>query len=126
MDAAHKEKLAQGRSDARQVKAYLEFLETNKPRRGRRRTVESVQNRLAVVGEELASPKTSALARLNLFQEQVDLHQEIEQLDTQVDGEPLRLAFVEVAARYATNKGIERAAFRAMGVDAATLKQAGI
>jgi len=107
MDATHKAKLAQGRADARAVKAYLEFLENNKPKRGRRRTAESITKRLAAIETELES--ASALARLNLFQEQTDLQVELEAMGQKVD-----------------SKGIQRAAFRQMGIDAQTLREAGV
>lgn len=124
MDADHKAKLAQGRSDARAVKAYLEFLETHRPKRGRRRTKESITQRLAAIETEIQTG--SPLARLNLFQEQTDLTAELAAMDEQVDGTELRAAFVEAAGRYAESKGIGKAAFRQMGVDAATVREAGI
>lgn len=124
MNDDHKAKLAQGRADARTVKAYLEFLEENKPRRGRRRTKESITARLAVIETELES--ASALARLNLYQEQKDLNTELDAMGQKVDGSELRNGFIEVAARYARSKGIERAAFTQMGIDSKTLRDAGI
>ena len=124
MDAEHKAKLAQGRADARSVKGYLEYLEQNKPRRGRRRTVDSIGKRLAAIEGELGD--ASALARLNLFQEQSDLTAELEALEQKTDGEELRVAFIEAAARYAAAKGLQKAAFTQMGVDAKTLREAGI
>ncbi len=124
MDATHKAKLAQGRADARSVKAYLEFLENNKPKRGRRRTKDSINARLGVIETELAS--ASPLARLNLFQEQTDLHEELEAMGRKVDGTELRAGFIEAAGRYAESKGIQRAAFKQMGIDAQTLREAGI
>lgn len=124
VDAAHKAKLAQGRKDARSVKAYLEFLEENRPKRGRRRTEESIAKRLAAIDEELES--ASPLARLNLFQEQMDLAAELEAMGETVDGTELRAAFIEAAGRYAESKGLTKAAFKLMGIDAATLREAGI
>jgi len=124
MDASHKEKLAQGRSDSRAVKAYLEYLEGNRPKRGRRRTEESVRSRLEAISEELES--ASSLARLNMFQERTDLEAELAALEQKVDGTALRAAFIEAAGRYAESKGLQRAAFRQMGIDAATLTEAGI
>jgi hypothetical protein len=53
MDATHKAKLAQGRSDARAVKGYLEYLEDNRPKRGRRRTDESIKARLSAISTEM-------------------------------------------------------------------------
>ena len=124
MDAAHKKKLAQGRADARAVKGYLEFLEENKPRRGRRRTKESIDKRLTAIDAELND--ASALGRLNLIQERMDLEAEREAMDQVVDGSELRADFVKAAARYARSKGISRSAFRQMGVDAKTLSEAGV
>jgi hypothetical protein len=124
MDAAHKAKLAQGRADARAVKGYLEFLEENKPRRGRRRTKDSINKRLAAIDAELED--ATALARLNLVQERMDLEAELEAMSQTVDGSELRAAFVEAAGRYAESKGISRSAFRQLGVDAKTLNEAKI
>jgi len=124
MDDDHKAKLAQGRKDAHAVKGYLEFLELNRPKRGRRRTEASIKARLAVIGSELES--ASPLARLNMYQEQSDLADELDAMQQQVDGSDLRAAFVEAAARYADSKSIGKAAFRQMGVDAATLREAGL
>lgn len=124
MDAAQKEAMAQGRKDARAVGAYLEWLEANKPKRGRRRTKESIGKRLEVIASELDS--SSAIARLNLLQEQMDLEAELEAMDQAVDGTDLRIGFVQAAARYSASKGISRAAFRQMGVDAKTLTEAGV
>jgi hypothetical protein len=124
MDEAHKAKLAQGRNDARAVKGYLEFLEDNRPKRGRRRTEEGIKQRLLIIESELES--ASPLARLNMYQEQMDLAAELEAMGEQVDGSELRAAFVEAARRYSESKGISRAAFKQMGVDAATIREAGI
>ncbi len=124
MDADHKAKLAQGRADARAVKGYLEFLETNRPKRGRRRTKEGITKRLSAIDSELTD--ASALTRLNLYQEQTDLQDELEAMQQKTDGSELRAAFIEAAARYSRSKGIEKAAFRQMGIDAATLREAGI
>ena len=124
MDDEHKAKLAQGRSDARAVKAYLEFLENNRPKRGRRRTKESISARLEAIEAELAD--ASPLARLNMFQERSDLNNELQAMDQQVDGSAIRADFIEAAARYSETKGIGKAAFREMGVDTATLREANI
>lgn len=124
MDSAHKAKLAQGRADARAVKAYLEYLDENKPKRGRRRTKESIAKRLDAIDSEMTN--ASALARLNLVQERMDLEAERSAMDDVVDGSELRAAFIEAGPRYAAAKGISSSAFRALGVDAKTLKEASI
>ena len=49
MSDTHKEALAEGRNHARIVGRYLDALEANKPKRGRKRTPDSVKKRLATV-----------------------------------------------------------------------------
>ena len=53
MSDTHKEALAEGRNHARIVGRYLDALEANKPKRGRKRTPDSVKKRLATVADEL-------------------------------------------------------------------------
>ena len=47
MSDDHKAALAAGRNEGRAVRRYLEALEAHKPKRGRKRTPESIQKRLA-------------------------------------------------------------------------------
>jgi hypothetical protein len=126
MTDAHKAALAAGRDEARQVKAYLEALETVAPkRRGRRRTKESIAKRLAAIDAAMAD--ASALVRLQLLQERADLAAEQAQMDAApVDLTALEAAFVKVAKAYGERKGIAYGTWREVGVDAATLKAAGI
>lgn len=124
MDAAHKAKLAKGRADARAVKAYLEYLDEHKPKRGRKRTKASIDKRLELISSEMGD--ASSLARLNLVQERMDLEAEKAAMDEVVDGSELRNAFIAAAPRYAEAKGISASAFRQLGVDAKTLREAGI
>jgi hypothetical protein len=126
MTTAHKAALAAGRDEARQVKAYLEALEATAPkRRGRRRTKDSIGRRLSAIDASMEA--ASALGRLQLLQEKTDLEAELATLETSpVDLTKLRSAFVKVARSYGERKGITYATWRAVGVDAATLKAAGI
>jgi hypothetical protein len=126
MTDAHKAALAEGRDEARQVKAYLEAIEATAPkRRGRRRTKDSIGKRLAAI--DAAMDDASALGRLQLLQERTDLEAELATIEAKpVDLTALRAAFVKVAKAYGERKGITYATWRAVGVDAATLKAAGI
>lgn len=108
----------------RAVREYLEALEASKPKRGRRRTPESIQTRIA--GIETARESASPLKRLDLAQERIDLHRELEALGAETDMDALEGNFVEHAKRYGDAKGLTAAAWRAVGVSAATLKRAGI
>lgn len=126
MSDEHKTALAEGRAQGRAVRAYLEALETNKPKRGRRRTPDSIRRRLETI--ETESEDANALQRLQLTQERLDLTAELEHLETanSTDLTALQADFVAVAKDYATRKGITYAALREVGVPAAVLKQADI
>jgi hypothetical protein len=124
MSDQHKAALAEGRSEGRAVKAYLEALEQNRPRRGRKRTPDSVKKRLAAIDASLAD--ASALARLQLVQERMDLQKELESLGQKVDLTKLESEFVKTAKKYSERKGISYAAWRELGVSADTLKKAGV
>ncbi|MCP3992716.1 MAG: hypothetical protein GY724_26840 [Actinomycetia bacterium] len=124
MSKDHKEALAVGRAEGRSVRAYLEALESSRPKRGRKRTKESISLRLERMDTELES--ADALKRLQLTQERLNLTDELANMDRGVDLGDLESEFVRVASGYATRKGISYAAFRQIGVPAATLKKAGI
>jgi uncharacterized protein YicC (UPF0701 family) len=124
MTAEHKKALAEGRAEGRAVKAYLDALEQQRPRRGRRRTPDSIKKRLAAIEKSL--PNASSLQRLQLVQERRDLEAELAGMDTKVDLAKLEAEFVKVAKAYSQRKGIEYASWRELGVAADVLKRAGI
>ncbi len=124
MSDDHKAALAEGRKQGRAVRTYLEALDANKPKRGRKRTPESIDKRLVRIDAELG--EADPLKKLNLIQERLDLTAERDALETQVDLSELVDGFVEAAAGYSERKGISYAAWRELGVDASVLKAAGI
>jgi hypothetical protein len=124
MSDQHKEALALGRDQGRAVRRYLEALELHKPKRGRKRTPESIQKRLATIEQTIDG--ADPLSRLQLVQERMNLEQELAAKSATVDLTALEQSFVAAAREYGTRKGISYAAWRAAGVDAAVLKQAGI
>ena len=124
MTAEHKQALAEGRELGRGVKNYLEALESNRPRRGRQRTPDSIKKRLATIQSQL--PDSPPLQRLQLVQEELDLQQELERLQANVDVSGLEREFVRVAKPYSDRKGISYAAWRELGVAPDVLKKAGI
>lgn len=124
MSDQHKAALAKGREEGRAVRRYLEALEQHKPRRGRKRTTDSVKKRITAIDQRL--PEADALARLHLLQERADLESELERSDATEDLGALEKAFVKVAAAYGDRKGIGYAAWRAAGVSAPVLQKAGI
>jgi hypothetical protein len=124
MSDSHKAALAEGRDQGRAVRRYLEAVEAHKPRRGRKRTAESVQRRLAAITEKLAD--ADALTRLHLVQERMDLEAELDSSDNTVDLHALEDQFVAAAGPYGARKGITYAAWRQLGVDAGVLRKAWI
>jgi hypothetical protein len=124
MSSEHKEALALGREQGRAVRRYLEALELHKPKRGRKRTPESVKKQLAVIEAKL--PTVDPLTRVQLIQQRMDLRRELEAKQQTVDLGALESDFVKAAKGYGQRKGISYAAWREAGVDAAVLKKAGI
>jgi hypothetical protein len=124
MTAEHKKALAEGRAEGRAVKAYLDALDQQRPRRGRRRTPDSIKKRLAVIDKEIAS--ASSLQRLQLVQERRDLDGELAGMSAKTDLTKLEGDFVKVAKTYSQRKGIEYASWRELGVSADVLKRAGV
>jgi hypothetical protein len=124
MTDTHKAALERGRAEGRIVRDYLEALRSNKPKRGRKRTADSINKRLAAIDEELES--ASAIEELQLIQERRDLQAELASLGSGVDVGEIEESFVSVAKGYGERKGISYASWRDVGVSAATLKRAGI
>jgi hypothetical protein len=124
MTQDHKDALEKGRHEGRAVRRYLEALEAHRPKRGRRRTAEAVQKRLATIEQLL--PTTDPLNRLQLMQERMDLQAEMETRQAKIDLTAFERDFVKAAKGYSERKGITYAAWREAGVDAAILKRAGV
>lgn len=120
----HKAAMAAGRTEGRAVKNYLEALEQHRPKRGRKRTPESIASRLQKIEDELAT--ADPVSRLTLIQERLDLQRELKQMDAAVDLSEVEAAFVAAAKQYGERKGISYQAWREIGVPPAVLKAAGI
>lgn len=124
MSAEHKAALAKGRTEGRIVRDYLEGLRATKPRRGRKRTPETITKRLEAIDTELAS--ATPLDELLLIQERRDLTAELAAMSNAIDMEALESEFVGVAKSYSDSKSISYASWRDVGVPASALKKAGI
>lgn len=124
MTAEHKAALAQGRNEGRAVRRYLEALDAHRPKRGRKRTPESIQRRLDAIDADIA--EADPLRRVQLIQERMDLQEELASNQAAEDISDLEREFVKAAKGYAERKGISYGAWREFGVPAAILKQAGI
>ena len=124
----HKEALAVGREQSRIVRDYLSAMSDHKPKRGRKRTIESVEKRLTLIEQELGT-EDDPLRRLTLMQERMDLEEERVRMQVGTSGEEftaLEEKFCEVAADFSTRKGVTYAAWRAAGVPPQILRKANI
>jgi hypothetical protein len=124
MSDTHKAALAKGRAEGRIVRDYLEGLRATKPKRGRKRTPETIKSQLADIETELAD--ASPIDELLLIQKRRDLLAELEAMSNTIDMHALEEAFVGAAKSYSESKKISYASWRDVGVDAAVLKRAGI
>ena len=124
MSAEHKAALAEGRAQGRAIRDYLEALEAHRPKRGRKRTTDSVQKRLERVEAEIHD--ADPMKRVALIQEKMDLEMELAAADGGVDLAALERDFVKYAKDYSLRKGISYHAWREVGVSPTTLRAAGI
>jgi hypothetical protein len=124
MSEDHKAALAKGREEGRIVRRYLEALESTKPRRGRKRTPESIRKRLFAIDNQLAA--ADPLSRLHLIEERQRLESELSHTGETVDLAALEKSFIKVARVYGERKGISYSAWRTVGVSASVLQQAKI
>ena len=124
MSAEHKAALARGRSEGKAVRDYLDALRANKPKRGRKRTPDSIKKRLSSIDSQLKD--ADPLSELRLVQERRDLEYELQSMESAVDLSAIESSFVKVARSYSERQGISYAAWREVGVEASVLKKAGI
>ena len=103
MSDAHKAALAEGRAQGRAVRRYLEALEAHKPKRGRKRTPDSMKKRLDRIAAELQT--ADPLKRLQLRQERLDLESELSSATNKIDLGSLEQEFIESAKPYSERKG---------------------
>ena len=124
MSKEHKEALAEGRRQGKAVRSYLEALERHKPKRGRKRTAESINRQLDRINASLED--ADQVRKLQLIQDRMDLTEELHRIENKPDLSALEEEFVSAAKPYSERKGISYAAWRELGVEAAILKRAGI
>ena len=108
------------------IREYLKALEQNAPRRGRKRTPDGIRRQLASVAAEMEG--ATVTRQLDLVQQRINLENELEALEQagSIDLSALEANFVNHGAAYSGRRGISYAAWREVGVSAATLKAAGI
>ncbi len=123
MSAEHKAALAEGRRQAKAIKAYLEALGSRKP--GRPVTAESLKKKIETLNEKIEN-ESDPLRRVDLVQQRLDAEDALANLAQTVDFAQLEAEFVEAAKGYSERKGITYTAWREAGVSADVLRRAEI
>ncbi len=124
MSTAHKKALANGRNEGRIIREYLEIVEATKPKRGRRRTPESIAKRLSVISVELKT--ADPVTKVRLIQERLNLRTELASMKSKQEIAAAEARFVKVAKSFSERNDITFDAWREFGVTPAVLKRAGI
>ncbi len=124
MTDEHKAALAEGRNKAAPSRRYLEALELHKPKRGRKRTPDSIEKRLAA--SRRRSPRADPLKRRPAHPGTDRPRDELATKDVNVDLSGFEDEFVGAAAEYSERKGISYAAWREVGVPPPCSSRAGI
>lgn len=124
MSTAHKKALANGRNEGRIIREYLEIVEATKPKRGRRRTPESIAKRLSVISVELKT--ADPVTKVRLIQERLNLRTELASMKSKQEIAAAEARFVKVAKSFSERNDITFDAWREFGVTTAVLKRAGI
>ena len=124
MSSAHKKALANGRTEGRVIREYLEIVEATKPKRGRRRTPESITRRLGVINTELKT--ADAVTKVRLIQERLNLRRELSAMKSKTEIVSAETKFIKVARSFSQRNDITYDAWREFGVTPSVLKKAGI
>lgn len=127
MSDEHKAALARGRVEGKAVRDYLTNCLEEPPKRGRKpvvKTPEQINAKIAELRESMLD--LAPYDKLKVVTEILELEKRLE-----ADGlgekerAEMHAAFVEHALAYAKRTGTSRAAFRAVGVSAEVLEEAG-
>ena len=126
MSDEHKAAIAAGRIEAAAVRDYLEALESNKPKRGRQVSAETLESRKADIDNQLAAGDIKPIKRLELLQDRRDIEAQLAALADEPDMTAVENGFIAHASSYGQRKGISYATWREFGVPAELLGRAGI
>ena len=126
MSDEHKAAIVAGRVEASAVAEYLDALDANRPRPGRKQNPETLQAKLKEIDDQLEQPGLKPITRLLHMQERREVEQALITLSEEPDMSTIETGFVDHAKSYSDRKGIEYATWREFGVPADVLMKAGI
>ena len=124
MSSAHKQALANGRAEGRIIREYLEIVEATRPRRGRKRTPESIARRLSLIATEMKT--ADPVTKVRLIQERLNLRSELAGMKSKAEVAAAETKFVKVVKKFSDRNDITFDAWREVGVSPSVLKKAGI
>ena len=124
MSNAHKQALANGRAEGRIIREYLEIVEATRPRRGRKRTPESITRRLSLIASEMKT--ADPVTKVRLIQERLNLRSELAGMKSKAEVLAAESKFVKVVKKFSDRNDITFDAWREVGVSPSVLKKAGI
>jgi len=123
MSQDHPDAQAQGRKEARAIKAYLIALEG--PKSGRTVSRESLEKRINKLNVKMEG-SDDPLKSVELLQTRLDIEDTLSKIPEAQDFDALEAEFVANVKAYSERKGISYTAWREFGVPAATLRNAGV
>ena len=123
MSQEHKDALAQGRKEARAIKAYLKTIEARK--QGRSVTKEGLESRLTRTNEKIEA-SDDTLKTLDLIQTRLDIQLALSSMEDVENLDQLEAGFVTYAKSYSERKRVSYTAWREFGVPAAVLRAANV
>ena len=123
MSDEHKAALAQGRTESRAIKRYLEALGARRP--GRPVTTVGIQQRIDRLEERIAA-ESDSLKKVELRQQRLDAEDQLKVVGDAADFEKIEREFVRHVKPYSDRKGISYSAWRESGVSAEVLRAAGV
>lgn len=125
MSSSHKKALANGRAESRIIREYLQLVDAQRPRRGRRRSPETITRRLRQIEVEI--PLAHQVQRLHLIQERINLNAELATNSlSRTQQAQLERRFIKVAKSFSERHHISPEAWSEFGVSERVLHLAGM
>lgn len=125
MSRSHKDALANGRAESRIIREYLQLVDAQRPRRGRRRSPDAITRRLRQI--EIEIPNSHPVQRIHLIQERINLNAELATNSlSRAEQTQLEKAFIKVAKSFSERHNISSDAWREFGVSQRVLHLAGM
>jgi len=129
LSAEHKEALSIGRLQSAAVRKYLEVALETKPKRGRKRTADSIALQIEKLTKIIDSPSTGVIAKLKSLSQRAMLLDELAGINNATDTKSraeIEALFIQHAKAYGEAHGIQKKTWLEIGVDPKILAKAGI